>query len=319
MLNQTLITILADGNYHSGESLGEALGVSRAAAWKQIKKLTAVGIEVESVKGRGYRVIGGIDTISQFDVAGRLTVLGSLVQYDHHECLSSTNTELLALANTEHFHCTAIGSDMQSNGRGRRGRQWLSPYAENICLSLGWQFENGAASLEGLSLAVGVVVAKTLHQCGVEAVELKWPNDVLISGRKLAGILLEMSGDPSGACSVVVGIGINVHMKRQMDDINQPWISCDEAASAPLVRGQLTALLLSNLEIMLTEYSEVGFKKYRNEWLSMHAYQNKQVTVTAGDTVYVGEAMGVDDAGALQVSNKVGVRVFHGGEVSVRG
>ncbi|ROR94797.1 BirA family biotin operon repressor/biotin-[acetyl-CoA-carboxylase] ligase [Sinobacterium caligoides] len=320
MTNDDLIKILADGQYHSGEALGDSLGISRSAAWKQIKKLNLSGMNIESVKGLGYRVEGGIDLLFPAELSERLRLSGSEIQYDHRAVLSSTNSELMAAAaDTVGFHKQALTCDMQTAGRGRRGRCWVSPYAQNIYLSLGWKFDGGASVLEGMSLAVGVSLAKALMSLGIEGVALKWPNDVLVSGRKLAGVLLEMTGDPSGLCSVVIGIGINVHMKGEEQSIDQPWISCDEAAGGRISRAELIFSLLVGLETMLTDYEQLGFSHYRDAWLALHAHQNKQVVVTSGNDTYVGEALGVDESGALQVSRGNEIKVFHGGEVSVRG
>ncbi|MGI9295270.1 MAG: biotin--[acetyl-CoA-carboxylase] ligase, partial [Pseudomonadales bacterium] len=214
MPNTTLLSLLSAGQYVSGQELANALGVSRTAVWKQLNKLDEYGLEVESVKGRGYRIAGGIDLLDAASITAGMTTLSRnlLSRLDVRETVGSTNAEAMAQIAAgcgSGYVCTA---EQQSAGRGRRGRQWVSPYARNLYISAVWEYSQGAAVLEGMSLAVGVVVARALKACGVAPVQLKWPNDVLHEGAKLGGILLEMTGDAAGACQVVVGIGLNVSM-----------------------------------------------------------------------------------------------------------
>lgn len=191
-----LIRVLADGRFHSGTQLGEALGLSRAAIWKQVKKLEAVGLECESVKGKGYRVSGGVDLLVKERVLNAMSPLGreTLSLLELFPSIDSTNRRGLAMAGQRSLCSYACLAEHQSAGRGRRGRQWVSPYGASIYLSVGWGFDGGAQALEGLSLAVGVAVAEVVGHYGVP-VGLKWPNDIVVNGRKLGGILLEMTGE----------------------------------------------------------------------------------------------------------------------------
>ncbi|CAH0993219.1 Bifunctional ligase/repressor BirA [Sinobacterium norvegicum] len=308
-----LITILSDGQFHSGEDLGAAVGVSRAAVWKQIQKLAELGVEVESVRGQGYRVLGGIDLIAPADIA--------VTRFDI-ELLSvttSTNSLLMDQAQQGSIHLKAISADMQTHGRGRRGRAWISPYASNMYLSVGWEFQSGAAALSGLSLAVGVAVVEALSKLGVSGVGLKWPNDILHNGLKLGGILIEMGGDPSGDCHVVIGLGLNVHMAGASSQaIDQPWTTCDKLTEKPLARAKILSCLLDALESMLETYEQHGFSAYHQQWEQLHDYQNQVVIITSGENKSSGVAQGVDGSGALIVETSLGRKLFHGGEVSVR-
>jgi BirA family biotin operon repressor/biotin-[acetyl-CoA-carboxylase] ligase len=308
-----LINILADGEFHSGEELGAMLGVSRAAVWKQMQKLTEFGIEVESVRGLGYQVLGGIDLIDDADLKP------SDFDIELMSVATSTNSLLMTAAQQGSIHGKAISADMQTAGRGRRGRQWVSPYASNIYLSVGWSFKGGVAALSGLSLAVGVVVVQALEALGVSGATLKWPNDVLHAGRKLGGILIEMGGDPAGDCHVVIGIGLNVHMgQKASSDIDQPWIDCDALMGRRVSRKAVLGSLLVELQAMLRIYEQQGFAAYHEKWQHLHAYQDEVVVLTSGDNVSSGIARGVDEAGALIVETSLGRKLFHGGEVSVR-
>jgi BirA family biotin operon repressor/biotin-[acetyl-CoA-carboxylase] ligase len=210
----------------SGQDLADLLGVSRTAVWKQLNKLEELGLEIESVKGKGYRIPGGITLLDEQAVRDTMAVdsLPLLAMLDLRDAIGSTNAEAMsqiAAGRGSGYVCTA---EQQTAGRGRRGREWVSPYARNLYLSAVWEYEQGAAVLEGMSLAVGVVVARALAACGVPPVQLKWPNDLLYEGAKLGGILLEMTGDPAGACQVVVGIGVNVSMPgKAAEGIDQSW------------------------------------------------------------------------------------------------
>ena len=199
---KALLSILSDGEYHSGDALGRRLGVSRTAIWKQLKKIGDLGVVLESVKGKGYRLPGGLDLLDPATINKSLTPLASemLSTLDVFEVVDSTNVIALsrAMEGAHGYLCTA---EQQTAGKGRRGKVWASPYASSLYISAVWEFPSGAAALEGLSLAVGVAVVDALTQAGLENVQLKWPNDILCGGRKLAGILLEVAGDLSGPCS----------------------------------------------------------------------------------------------------------------------
>ncbi len=203
-----LMRLLSDGEVHSGEQLGEALGISRAAVWKQLKKLEALGVEVVAVKGRGYQLSQRLEPLEGAKIVERLPA-----QARHHlarlfveDQLPSSNEYLRQRFEQGAGHGEVCLVELQTAGRGRRGRVWSTPWGQSLMLSLGWRFESGIAVLEGLSLAVGVVVAQVLEQHGV-APKLKWPNDILLSEQgdgpgdelgKLAGILIEVTGDAAG-------------------------------------------------------------------------------------------------------------------------
>ncbi|MGY8862292.1 MAG: biotin--[acetyl-CoA-carboxylase] ligase, partial [Pseudomonadales bacterium] len=222
-LNQ-LLHLLADGQFHSGTDLGQHLNMSRAAVWKQLKGVEALGVKLHRVRGRGYRISGGLDLLDVEAIQRQLPVLDPTFNVQLQMSLPSTNQTLMQRQQQQSIHAEVILAEVQTSGRGRLGRHWQSPFGQNIALSLGWSFVGGAAALEGLSLVVGVALAQALGDLGVHQVQLKWPNDVLVGGKKLAGILLEMRGDATGPCNVVIGIGLNVHLTHD-DAIDQPWVS----------------------------------------------------------------------------------------------
>ena len=263
-MSRSLLPLLADGEFHSGQDLAEAMGVSRTAVWKQVNRLVNDSVlAIESVKGKGYRIPGGIDLLDAAQVKAGLdpraaALMGRLEILD---TVDSTNAHVMRLAEQDGLTGLVCTAEQQSAGRGRRGRQWVSPYASNLYLSLLWEFTQGAAALEGLSLAVGVAVARALRACDVPAVQLKWPNDVLYDGAKLGGILLEMSGDAAGSCRVVIGVGLNVAMpKAAAGAIDQAWTDIKTITNNQHPRrSRILAALLNELLPLVADFEQRGF------------------------------------------------------------
>ena len=314
-----MLDLLADGQFHSGEELGLLLGVSRAAAWKQLQKLEGLGIALLSVKGRGYCIDGGLDLLDLTKIISRVN--SSLpLKLSLFPQIDSTNSYLMRHKNPAMQVCLA---ESQTAGRGRRGREWVSPFAQNIYCSLGWGFEGGVVALEGLSLVVGLVIVRTLQRYGVSGLSLKWPNDVLYQDQKLAGILIEMTGDPAGYCEVIIGVGINVAMG---DDparaIEQPWIDLRSILAQQglpyISRNLLVATMIDELVSVLNGYEQMGFIHYCAEWSSFNAHAGQMVELRNGSLVRTGVCLGVSEVGALMLETSQGMEVFHGGELSLR-
>ena len=317
---EPLLSILADGKFHSGQALGEALGVSRSAIWKQIKLIEESGIEVYSVKGRGYRIPDGLDLLDQMLIEEALVpeIKNQLQAISLNLTIPSTNALAMASVFSD-GHGSLYLAEQQTAGRGRRGRNWASPFASNLYFSLTWQFNNGAAALEGLSLAVGVALNRGLKHLGIEGVQVKWPNDLLWRGRKLAGVLLEMSGDASGECFVVIGVGINVRMPDSASrEIDQPWTDLQQINGVAPSRNKLIAVLMNELVPVLQQFSEQGFCAFVDEWQQMNAHSNQVISLHIGNRQEQGVCRGVDSSGALLLEADGELKSFHGGEVSVR-
>jgi BirA family transcriptional regulator, biotin operon repressor / biotin---[acetyl-CoA-carboxylase] ligase len=314
-----ILMLLADGEFHSGEELGLLLGVSRAAVWKHLQKLEGLGIKLLSIKGRGYCIDGGLDLLDLQKIAAQIHSSLPIKMHLFHQ-IDSTNSYLMRHENPALQVCLA---ESQSAGRGRRGRVWVSPFAQNIYCSIGWGFDGGVAALEGLSLVVGLVVVRTLQRCGIAGMELKWPNDVLYQDHKLAGVLIEMTGDPAGYCQVVIGVGINVAMGDDLAQaITQPWIDLRtiiERQGLPgTSRNKLVATLIEELVMVLNDYERVGFADYCAEWQSFNAHAGQMVELHNGNNIYSGVCVGVNEVGALVLETARGRETFHGGEISLR-
>ncbi len=313
-----LVQLLSDGKYHSGETVGAALGVSRAAVWKKLKALEEFGIDVESAKGRGYKLSQPVSLFDRERI-DRLTQENQLPDALMFNVTDSTNTQLLAhIQKGGVAHGQIVIAEQQTAGRGRRGKAWVSPYAANLYFSIAWDFEQGAAKLDGLSLVVGLALQKAVSQfCGVEA-EVKWPNDLLVSNRKLAGILLEISGDPTGLCHVVIGVGVNVNMIDSGGEIDQPWQSLSLLSQSVVDKTAFVGVFIELLLTYLERFSTSGFTSFLSQWRSVDALSGQHVALIQGSEVVQGECEGVTEKGELLIKTAFGLETFNGGEVSVR-
>ena len=316
-----LLSLLADGRVHSGQSLGEALGVSRAAIWKQLGKLEEAGVAVQRVHGKGYCLATSLELLDRDAIHESLTpaaavYLGGLQVED---TIDSTNAALLRQAATDARSGVVCLAERQLSGRGRRGRPWVSPYGCNLYLSFLWRYGSGASALEGLSLVAGLMVLDALESEGVPGGALKWPNDIVAGGKKLAGILLEMGGDPAGECHVVLGVGVNMAMPESAAaGIDQPWTDVVSLAGQSVSRSRLAAAIMNRVLPVLASYESQGFETYQDRWQAHDVCEGKAVRVLAGDAVHEGIGAGVDRSGAFRLQTDAGVSLFHGGEVSLR-
>ncbi len=313
-----LLTILADGEFHSGETIGQHLGISRAGVWKQLSQLQDVGLHLESAHRRGYRVPGGLDLLDATRILSLSEKRDHVASLDVLLDTDSTNRVAMeqSVGPGKAYVCTA---EMQRQGRGRLGRTWVSPIANSIYLSLGWRFESGVSAMQGLSLAVGVVVAETLARLGIEGVGLKWPNDLLANG-KLGGILIELKGDLAGPCTAVIGIGLNGAVPPDSGaDIDIPYTDLRTLGGGKLPdRNRLLAALLDALIDLLSDYDSKGLSAYRDTWNRLDKMAGQEVTVHTGTQTTTGIARGIDERGALQIDTAEGRRSFEGGEVSLK-
>lgn len=314
----SLLRLLQDGRFHSGEALGAELGVSRAAVWKKLQALQAeLGLSVHKVRGRGYRLEAPLQLLDEPRLNGQGDGPGWLAYVV--PSLDSTNAEALRLLSSSPALPFYVLAERQTSGRGRRGRSWVSPFGENIYYSLVLRIDGGMRQLEGMSLAVGLALLQVVRDCGVSSAGLKWPNDVLVGERKLAGILLELSGDPADVCHVVIGIGLNVNMlAAEVGAIGQPWTSMRMELGRQLDRNELVCALNRQLSHYLDIQLRHGFAALQDEWQRSHLWQLRPVALTAGGEPVEGVVLGVDQSGAVRMQVEGIERVFSGGELSLR-
>src|SRR5437773_10881680 len=219
----SLLRMLADGRFHSGERLRTALGLSRGGILTLIRRIEALGLRVVKVRGRGYRLAEGLDLFEPDALVAELKNVSPELCIEVLDECPSTNTVLAERAAGGAPHGTVLACEHQSAGRGRRGHSWVSAVGGSLVFSILWRFPRGAGALGGLSLAVAVGAAKALERLGTHGVGLKWPNDLYCEGRKLGGILIESSGDILGPSAVIVGVGINVRLgTRTLEWIGGP-------------------------------------------------------------------------------------------------
>lgn len=321
---KSVLSLLSDGKFHSGTELSESLGVSRSAICKQLQGLAELGIEFTAVSGKGYKLHRPLQLLSLKEIEHYLSKQadGLLQGIEIHELIASTNTHLLQQAHASGKQGIACFAEYQSAGKGRRGKNWVSPFGCNIYLSLLWRYQNGPASLAGLSLAVGVAVVRALNEMGIEEVGLKWPNDIYWRQQKLAGILIEVSGESGGPCNAVIGLGLNCYIPREAAaDIDQAWIDLDSILGRPThsIRNRLAAVLLNHILPVMAEFEHQGLSDYLNEWRRYDCMQGNAVNIYLGQQYYQGVVEGVDEQGMLLVKDeKQQVKAFASGEISIR-
>jgi len=308
-----LLECLADGQFHSGEELGALLGVSRSAVWKQLQGIEQrTGLSFFKVPGKGYRLAEPLNLLAN-----------SRIDFDEWpieilDTIDSTNAEALRRVMGQRGHAPfVLLAEHQTSGRGRRGRAWVSPYAKNLYLTAAVTIHGGIKQLEGLSLVVGLAVVSALKKLSLVDAGLKWPNDILLFGRKLSGILIELSGDPADSCTAIIGIGLNVNM-RNADNIDQPWISLYEALGRPVDRNQLASNVLHELSDCLKLHQSHGFAALRDSWEANHLWQGREVILSAGANQIEGKVLGVGLDGSLRLNVNGYEKSFNGGELSLR-
>lgn len=316
-----LLEILADGRFWSGEALGARLGVSRAAVWKRLRALKRLGLEIQAVRGRGYRVAHPIELLNAGTLLKHLSpsVQAVIPCLDIFTELDSTNTYLKARALGGAPGGSVCLAEMQSAGRGRLGRVWVSPFASNLYLSLLWRYAAGPAALAGLSLVAGVALVRALKQFVPEGLGLKWPNDVQWQGRKLAGVLIEMAGESAGPSHAVIGIGVNVRMPDAAAvEIGQPWVDLTHCLGGPPSRNALAAAVLESLIESLRQFDAHGLRPFLDVWREHDVMAGRPVQLHLPNSVVAGEARGIDDSGALMLQIGDELRSFAAGEISLR-
>lgn len=318
-LDLRLVQLLADGRFHSGSALGRLLGVSRAAVWQHIAQLKRAGLTVNAVSGRGYCLGSPIELLDRDLVRQQMEPdsLSLLAGIEIFPVLASTNSYLRsAVVPAEGVQ--ACFAESQTAGRGRAGRHWVSPFASNLYLSIAWQFQYGTSKLAGLSLAVAVVLSRALKRLGLNGVGIKWPNDLYVDKRKIAGILVEASGETHGPCSVVIGIGLNIFMDEQhANTIDQPWTDLQRCGLMQS-RNTVAAAVLSQLLLLTRDFDMHGFAAFAEEWHQLDLTRDQAVLIRDHDRILEGVARGVDAQGLLQLERDGRIESHASGDVSLR-
>lgn len=315
---------LCDGQFHSGEDLAKALGVTRSAVWKAANALRDLGTPMEAVRNRGYKLPGASEPLAAAHIRKHLSagVKERLTRLDVAWSTASTNTELVERPYPAQGRSEVLLAEFQTAGRGRRGRSWLAPPGGAVCLSLSWTFPEVPRDAGSLSLAVGVSVLRALVALNVPDVRLKWPNDVLIGDRKLGGILIELRAEAAGPACVVVGIGLNVALGSALiETIAATGLQAVDlvgVTGGPVSRNALAGGLIENSVRGLLEFEQEGLKPFVEEWQGADALRGRPLAVSAGNETVRGLGRGIDLSGALLVETPQGLQKFLSGEVTVR-
>lgn len=318
-----LLRLLSGGGFCSGSFLADQLGTSRTTVWKQIGSLTEFGLEIDAVSGRGYRLIRPLELLDEGRIRSQLkaSVNKRIREFYIHDQIDSTNRFLSSKLSESGTHGSICLAESQTAGKGRGGRTWVSPFGHNIYFSLAWRYSGGPASVSGLSLAIGVSVVRALSALGISDLGLKWPNDVLWNGKKLGGILIELSGDTHGPCAVVVGLGLNYAMSRDVGAaICQEWVDLDTITHASNPgRNQLVASLINEILPAVAEFDQTGLGPFLIDWRGLDGMKGKDVVLHMGSRKFAGTVVGISDDGLILLNtDDEGIRTFASGEVSFR-
>mgnify|MGYP002622902712 FL=1 len=313
------LRMLEDGGFHSGEVIARRLGVTRETISAALEGVEAQGLAIERVRGRGYRLLTPVRWLEAGAI--RRALGGHAPRFDVEvvDTTVSTNDDLLAAAAQGAPSGRVRVAELQTGGRGRRGRQWVSGLGGALTFSLLWRFAQGAGFLSGLSPPVGAALLRALQSRGVEAARLKSPAAAPWRRLKLAGILIELNGDVMGPTCAVIGIGLNVRLPETMRDrIDQP-VTDLARAGVDADRNRVLAAVLAEIDRVMAVFAEQGFAPLRAEWEQAHAYRDKMVRLRMPDGAeQEGRVAGVSDDGALLLAVRSGTRKYYGGEISLR-
>lgn len=320
----SILRLLSDNEFHSGSAIAQALGVSRASVSNALRDLDETGLTVHKVQGRGYRLLESMQWLDRSVILRHLGEQANNFNLDLLDMIGSTNSVLIEEAtkrlSSGNSVIHVVVAELQTQGRGRRGRQWHSGLGDGLAFSMLWRFQQGASFLSGLSLAIGVAIVRSLESSGIQGAVLKWPNDVMFNFCKLAGILIELQGDMLGPTVAVIGIGVNLKLSNNVQArINQGATDVFSICGKVPDRNVLLATLLLHLASVLKEFEQKGFAPFKGEWMDRHVCEGKAVTLRLpSGSAQHGIVHGVSDGGALLLETSTGLHSFSGGEISLR-
>ena len=319
-----VLSILSDGKFHSGEAIAKNFNVSRVSIWQVIAEAEKLGIEIFSVRGKGYSLSQSVQFLDEGKVKQSIGEIASWFNIKVFDILDSTNNFLMQEAPNGYPHASCVATNIQTSGKGRRGRQWQSSLGENLTFSFLWRFTKGTSALSGLSLAVGVSLIRSLKKINLKEALLKWPNDILVKDdeayKKLAGILIEVQGDTDGQSAAIIGVGINLKLsKNQLAKIDQPAIGISQCIEDEIDPNKLLGIIIKDLTEVLAQFELNSFESFKDEWQSYDAFHDQSISISSSDGGMIsGKEHGVNNTGALEVITEGGIKTFSSGEVSIR-
>jgi BirA family biotin operon repressor/biotin-[acetyl-CoA-carboxylase] ligase len=308
----------AGDQFVSGEAISDKLGLTRAAVWKHVEALRAHGYRIDAVPARGYRLAEVPDRLTPLELRPLLNThdVGQVLHW--FEELPSTNDRAKELADEGAEHGEVVIADAQTAGRGRRGRVWASPARRNLYFSVVLRPDLPPMRAPELTLVASVAICDALRQAGVDA-GIKWPNDVLASGKKLAGILTELAAEPDRVHWVVVGVGVNVNARLEdfPEELRGEVTSILVERGEPAPRALFAAACLTALEDWVDRHAEEGFEPVRHAWRQRSVTLGREVVVRVDGRDVSGLAEDIDDTGALLVRGRAGLERIVAGDVSL--
>ena len=319
-----ILALLADGQFHSGTELADALNISRSAVWKQLNTLlTDLCLPHSAVSGKGYRLERPLELLDKSKVLAVVDepFRAKINTLDIFDRIPSTNTYLVEQALENAPSGSICFAEQQTAGKGRRGRHWVSPFGSNIYLSILWRFQVSPLAISGLSLAIGIAVIRALKSHYGDIFGLKWPNDIYYQDKKLGGILVEVSGESEGPCSAIIGLGLNIYLpEAEAAEITQQWTDISQITGQQQHnRNFLAGALLNQLLLIISEFEAKGIAAYLDEWREYDCLKDKPATLYIGQNSYHGIIQGIDNKGLLLMTRPDGsTQAFASGEVSFR-
>ena len=290
--------LLSDGQYHDGTSIGKKCGITRAAVWKVIKKFKEYGIEIQSIKGKGYLLEKPLILLDVNKIKKNIKKLSFVI--DVLEKVGSTN-DYLKNNSDQNKAIKICVAEMQDKGRGSLNRQWHSPFGQNIYFSCAYSFQRDMSELSGLSLITGLAVCNAIESIThLDNLAVKWPNDILVNQQKIAGILIDINAESNGFCNAIIGIGINVNMQNALKkEIDQPWSSLQKITGQYIDRNLLCSALINALINYLERFLKSGLSDFISEWKEKDCLFEKSVAVMSGQKKMMGIGAGINAQGHL--------------------
>lgn len=321
-MKEKVLEILKESNgYVSGQEICEILDVSRTAVWKDIRLLKNEGYEISAVNNKGYKLLSEPDIVSPSKIEKYLTTKEFGRKLFYFDETDSTNIRAKLSGETGGTNGTLFVANEQTKGRGRKGRSWETPKGTSIAMSFLLRPEIGTQNISGLTILSAVAVAKALREAGSINAQIKWPNDVVVNGKKICGILTEMSSEGTDINYVVVGIGVNIFMTEFPPELNGKATSVKIENGSGCDRSKLTAFVANYFEELYLKFCKNNNLDFlMDEYNALLVSKNKQVYVIEGDTRTEYTVLGLASNGGLRVKDASGKEeVIISGEVSVRG
>ncbi len=314
-----IVKLLNTGHFVSGNLLAVTLHISRSRVWQIIQKLKTSGLQIDAVSGKGYKLIQTVELLEKTQIEKHLKT------YNHFK---NSNIKVLTHVDSTNLHLlkhfkkysnpTVILAESQYAGRGRRGKSWMGSFASGLALSFYHQFTIANNQLAGLSLITGLSIIKALQDINIHA-KIKWPNDIYVNNKKLAGILIDIISSKNNQSKVVTGIGLNINLPDNIKQkIDQPIIDLHSITNKTISRNQLSALIIKHIHHYYHLFEQNGLKPLLREWQQYDCLLDKKISIKHNNETLLGIAKGVTDTGALKVSINGQISTLYSGEVSLK-